>query len=266
MLDYHLLVDTTGSVALTNMSVAANIPANDGQSSPGVPIAPNAVLKGWGGYTTIADTLREMKLISQDQIDPINGEFWNPGAASTLGLVFFDSFLPYRTGNRQISYRQNTGAAPIHGFTLDQYAGYSVDVRNFGQSVKLPQVFGGALTANLWGSQPVSPTTNLPAGKYALLGAYVHGLTNYASIRFTHADFGGKKPGFPVVDASKAVARAVMPMNAPVFNGYGIQFMALGDIPVFSCTSGGTGLTIEMNSITADTPNVILNLKQIRTA
>lgn len=267
MFDYHEIIDTTGSVALTNISLAANIPANDGQTAPGVPIAPGAVLKAWGAYTTIADTLRELKMLSQDQIDSINGEYWNPGAASTLGLAHFDSFLPYRTGGRNIYIRQNTGAAPIHAYTIDQYSTpLGANVNNFGQAIKLPQVFGGALTANVWGSQAVAPTTNMPAGTYALLGAFVHGLTNYAGIRFAHADFGGKKPGFPVVDPSKAAARAVLPMPAPVFNGYGIQFLAMGDVPVFRTTSAGTGLTIEMNSITADTPNVILNLKQIRTA
>jgi len=264
LLDLHALADTTGSVTLKNISLAANIPANDGQSAPGVPIGTGAVLKGWGVYTTIADTLMEAKLISQDQIDSINGEYWNPGAAGLLGIVFFDSYLPFQKGNRQISVRQNTGAAPIIGYTLDKYpTPGGADVKTFGQMIRLPQIFGGALTANAWGSVVVAPTSIIPAGKYAILGAYVHALTNYALIRFEHADFGGKKPGFPVRDSSKALVRAVGPMGTPVFNMEGLQFMALGDIPVFNATVAGTGLTIGALSITADTPNVILNLVQL---
>jgi hypothetical protein len=214
--------------------------------------------------TTIADTMREASLVSQDQVDSINGEYWRGGTASVLGLVHFDAYLPYQKGSRQLSVRQNTAAAPIIGYTIDQYASPAgADVRNFGQRIMLPQVFAGALTANTWGSVPVAQTTNPPAGKYALLGAYVVGLTNYALIRFTHADFGGKKPGFPVVDASKAVARAVVPMNTPIFTQYGAQFLAMGDVPTFNISAGGMGLTIEMLSITADTPDVMLHLVQV---
>lgn len=264
MFDFHALTDTTGSVTLKNISLAANIPANDGQSAPGVPIAPGAVLKGWGAYTTIADTLMEAKLISQDQVDSINGEYWNPGAAALLGLVHFDSYLPFQKGNRQISVRQNTGAAPIIGYTMDQYsAPGGAAVKSFGQRIILPQVFGGALTANTWGTQAVAPASIIPAGKYGIMGVFVSALTNYAGIRFAHADFGGKKPGFPVVDMTKAAARAVIPMNSPIFNMYGYQFLALGDIPTFNATVAGTGLTLEALSITADTPNVVLNLVQL---
>jgi hypothetical protein len=264
MIDVHALTDTTGSTTLASLIAAANIPSSDGQTAPGVPIAPGAVLKAWGVFTTIADTLKECKLISQDQIDSINGEDWNVGAAGVLGLAHFDAYLPYRSGNRNISYSQNTGAAPVIGYTIDQYPSPTgANVKNFGQRILLPQVFGGALTANKWGTIPVAPTSNIPAGTYGILGAYVHALTNYALIRMEHADFGGKKPGFPVVDTSKAAARAVLPMPSPVFNMYGLQFMALGDIPVFRATSTGTGLTLGALSITGDTPNVILNLVQL---
>lgn len=265
MFDYHALVDTTGSVAaaLANISVAANIPANDGQTAPGVPIAPGAILKLWGGYTTIADTLHSLQLISQDQVDSINGEAWLPGAASVLGMAAFESYLPYSRGGRNIHYRQNTGAAPIHAFLIDQYANPGgTQPRNYGQCIKITQTMG-ALTANLWGSTPVAPAVNIPAGKYALLGAFAAGLTNYASLRFRHADFGGKAPGFPVVDESKAAARAVLPMAAPVFNHTGSQFVAMGDVPIFNATSAGTGLVIDGLAITADTPIVTLNLQQV---
>ena len=263
MLDLHALADTTGSITLTNISVAANIPANDGQSAAGVPIAPGAILKAWGLLTTIADTLREARLISQDQIDPINGEYWIGGTTSLLGLLHFDAYLPFLRGLRMIYRRQNTAANPVIGYTMDKYpTPSSADVKNFGQTIILPQVFGAALTANTWGTQIVAPASMIPAGRYALLGVYVHALTNYALIRFEHADFGGKKPGFPVVDDSVASARAVTPIWAPVFSN-GAQFLAMGDVPIFNVTVQGTGLTIDMLSITADTPQVMLHLVQL---
>lgn len=264
MLDLHVVLDATGSTALKNISLTANIPANDGQSAAGVPIAPGCVLKAWGAFTTIADTLMELQMISQDQIDPINGEHWLGTATSLLGMAHFDSYLPFQKGMRALYIRQNTAAADIGAYTIDQYTNpASASVKNFGQRIIVPQVFGGALTANTWGTVTLTPAVMIPAGKYALLGAYVHALTNYAVIRFTHADFGGKKPGFPVVDESLAAARAVIPMNCPVFNANGHQFMALGDIPVFNVTVQGTGLTIEMLSLTADTPEVNIELVQL---
>ena len=263
MLDLHALYNGTGSQTLSSLMVAANIPSNDGQTSPGVPIAPGAILKAWGVYTTIADTILAAKLISQDQIDSINGEYYNP-TAGVQGIVNFDSYLPYRSGGRNISYAQNTGAAPVAAYTLDQYpAPTGAMPKTFGQRILLPQVFGGALTAGAWGTVPVAPASNIPAGKYALLGAYTTNMTNYGIIRFTHAAFGGKKPGFPTVDASKAAARALFPPSCPVFNYQGNQFLALGDCPTFEATSAGTGLTIEMLNITADTPNVVLSIVQL---
>lgn len=263
MLDLHVLLNTTGCITLSNISVAANIPANDGQSAAGVPIAPGAVLKGWGGFTTTPDYLIEMQLISQDQIDPINGEYWI-GVATALVAVHFDSYLPFQKGMRAIYYRQMTAAADTGAYTIDQYSTPAgANVKNFGQRIILPQVFGAALTANTWGTQVVAPAVMIPAGRYALLGAYVHSLTNAAVIRFEHADFGGKKPGFPVIDESLAITRAVAPMACPVFNNNGHQFMALGDIPIFNCTVQGTGLTIQMLSLAANTPEVNLVLVQL---
>lgn len=263
MFDLHALYNGTGSVSLSNISVAANIPSLDGQTAPGVPIAPGALLKAWGVATTIADTIKEAKLISQDQIDSINGEYYNP-TSGVQGIVHFDSYLPYRSGGRAISYSQNTGAAPVFAYTLDQYPNPAGALpKDFRANIKLPQVFGGALTAGVWGSVAVAPTVNIPQGKYAILGAYVTNITNYALVRFRHASFGGKIPGFPVTDLSKAVARATAPLMAPVFNSPGAQFMALGDCPVMDVTSTGTGLTVDALSITADTPNIVLNLMQL---
>jgi len=264
MLDLHALVNATGSATLVDISIAANIPANDGQSAAGVPIAPGAILKGWGFKSLAAGVaIEEAQLISQDQIDPINGEHWVGGASSVLLCTYFDAYLPFIRGKRALYYAQDT-AADIAGFTIDKYpTPGGADVKTFGQRIILPQVFGGALTANVWGTQIVAPANMIPAGKYALLGAYVHSMTDGAIIRFVHADFQGKKPGFPVMDPTKAVARAVIPMGCSVFNMYGMQFMALGDIPVFNCTVQGTGLSIEMLDMVADTPQVNLHLVQL---
>jgi len=265
MLDLHALVNATGSVTLANISVAANIPANDGQTAPGVPIGTNAVLKGWGGLSQ-ARGIEEMQLISQDQVDSINGEHWLAGAASLLEVAHFDSYLPFSRGGRNIWYHQVVaGAVDFAAYTIDQYpTPNSSGFKNYGQKIMVPQLMG-ALTANLWGTTPVAPVTMIPAGRYALLGAYVHELTSHGLIRFAHADFQGKKPGFPVIDATKATAIANQPMDAPLWSRNGSQFVALGDIPVFNVTAQGIGLTIDMLTITAggDTPEVVLNLQQV---
>ena len=108
----------------------------------------------------------------------------------------------------------------------------------------------------------------MPPGKYAILGAKVHGLTNYAVIRFQHANFGGLFPGFPVMDQSKAAARAVVGLD-DIFQADGYQFAAMSDIlqvpccPTFNVTAQGTGLTIWCGDITADTPIVNRNVVKL---
>ena len=263
MLDLKALSDPTGSAVLVNISTAAFIPANDGQTAPGVPIAPNAVLKGWG-LMSQARGIEEMQLISQDQIDSINGEHWFGGANSLLEIIHFDTYLPFSRGGRNIYYHQVVaGAASVAAYTIDQYpTPNSSGFKNYGQKVMITQLMG-ALTADVWGSTPVAPATMIPAGKYALLGAYVHQLTSHAFIRFTHADFQGKTPGFPVVDETKATAIGNEPMDAPLWSRTGTQFVALGDIPVFNVTAQGIGLVIQMLDLTADTPHVTLNLQQV---
>lgn len=263
MLDLHVLYNATGSTTLSNITAAANIPSNDGQAAAGVPIAPNAILKHWGFMTLIADTLKTIQLVSQDQVDPINGEQLNPGAESTWGIMNVEEYLPFLKAARNLSYAQNTGAAKVAAYTIDQYQAGSQGKNTLGSHAIIPQVFGAGLTAGAWGSQTFSPTAMPPQGKYAILGAYVSGLTNYGVIRFEHADFKGFKPGFPVVDADLAITRAVAPPNDAIFNLYGRQFVAMGDIPTFNITAQGTGLQIDFYDLVADTPNIMLNLAQV---
>lgn len=265
MYDLHAIYDSTGNdSALTLINSTGIIASGDGAAVAGVPIAPGATLKHWGFLTTIADTLNQIKLISQDQIDSINGELWNPGSNSTVGLMNVEEALPFVKAARLLYYEQNTAAAKIAAYTIDQYtAPMGASRQNLGQHVIIPQPKTGALTAGAWGTMSFAPSAVPPAGTYAILGAYVTALTNYALLRFEHADFKGFKPGFPVVDASLAASRAVMPPNDSLFNLYGRQFVAMGDIPTFRITAQSTGLQIDMLSLTADTPNVIVNLAQV---
>lgn len=261
MLDLHVM--TSGGSA--TLAAVNTVPANDGATAAGVPIAPGAVLVGWGVLHTIADTIYEAKMTSQDQVDPINGEYYSIGTAGVEGLAHFDTNLPYISGGRLIQDRANTGAANTLAYLIDKYDSPSPgSVGSLARKITYSQVFAGALTAITWGSVAVQPTQNFPAGSYGILGAYVRTLTNYALLRFSHADFGGKKPGFPVIDTSKAAARAtVSGTGCPILNAPGFQFASMGEVPTFRTTSTGTGLIAEMIDITADTPVVVVNLVKL---
>lgn len=271
MLDVHA-VSSGGSLTLAEIGTIAL--GGDGASVAGLPLDPKATLMAWGGLTTIADTIKQLKMVSQDLDDPINGEDFNFGASSLLGsFVAFDN-LPFMKGKRSIQMAQNTAAANNIGFTVDLYADQGKEKCMNGnefdsRSVVVTQVFGGALTALTWKNQAVAPTNPLPAGKYMIHGAWVNALTNHALIRFQHPDFGPFMPGFPVVDAfNTAVANAVLPKNQfYLYNGNQFDFlseqMGVPCNPVFNVGAGATGLNIQALSITADTPNVILNLSKI---
>jgi hypothetical protein len=94
-------------------------------------------------------------------------------------------------------------------------------------------------------------------------------LTNYALIRFRHADFGVFAPGFPVVDANVTLARAVAPLERLLIASAGYQFSVMSEIlgqplePIFTVQANATGLNLEMSAITADTPEVLLNLVKV---
>src|SRR5438094_3820463 len=124
------------------------------------------------------------------------------------------------------------------------------------------------MSAITWGTVPFPPTSAMPPEKYAILGAFVSALTNYALIRFQHSNFKGYFPGFPVIDHTKAAARAVVNPD-DLFMAQGYQFATMSEIlripccPIFTVTAQGTGLTIWAASITADTPNVALNVVKL---
>lgn len=224
--------------------------------------------------TTIADTIKELKLVSQDQLDPVNGEDIVTGGTAS-GLLHLYDYLKFAAGARTVSMAQNTGAANNMAYLMDLYPGgpvqkhaiYGVDGKNWYGST----TYGGALTALTWKQQAFNPTNAIPAGKYAIQGCWASSLTNYALIRFRHADFGVFAPGFPVADANITLARAVTPgAGADLTLAYaGYQFSYLSEKfgvplePVFTVQANATGLNFEMSAITADTPQVILNLVKV---
>lgn len=264
MLDLHA-VSVTPAAKDVLTDITTILLGTDGVSAAGVPIMPGATLKRWGVMTTIADTIEEAMLYSQDMDDPQNGERFALGAGSLIGIVDIETLLAYTKGRRVARIMQNTAAAASMGYFIDQYATPApVTTKSLGNHSIISQLFAGALTAVTWRSQAFAPATNPPAGKYAILGAWVNALTNYALIRFAHASFKGFKPGFAVKDnINTAVANAVLGINNKVFANPGMQFVELGDVPTFDMTSIGSGLNIEMSAITADTPNVTLNLCRV---
>jgi hypothetical protein len=273
MLDVHALTVTPGA-ALVLGNPGAIAGGNDGQTSAGVPITGGAHLKMWGMLSPTADTIANVKLTSQDMVDPINGITFTPGAASLLNCVFDYTELAYKTGARVLTAGTNTGVVAGAGILIDEYASGPCVKGNYdmGGEVRTgANTFGGALTANTWGSLVYAPTQALPTGKYAILGAFVSAITNAAAIRFSHADFGQFRPGF-IVHNYETISTATwdkMFKDDLVMTAAGEQFIYLSEklgrpmCPVFTNGPNGTGLVMEMISAQADTPVVNLVLAQI---
>lgn len=266
MLDVHA-VPTTPGAALVLGSAGTAPAVNDGAQVAGVPLMPGANLRIWGFNAPTADTIANLQLQSQDQADPVNGITVTPGAASLLVQFYDYTTLQYVKGTRQIKAGTNTGVVAGHAFTIDEYnLGKCQMIRHaMGGEVMIGAItFGGGLTTNQWSSVSVAPTNPLPAGQYVLLGAYVSAIANTAVIRFSHADFKGLKPGFPVANWELALATTaqVAMRDELVQVSHGEQFIALGDIfgtpqcPQFTVGNAGTGLNIEMISVQTDTPVV----------
>jgi hypothetical protein len=272
-------VSSGGGTSLT--PIATILLGNDGQTVAGVPVTtnPQATLVGWGGMTTIADTIKEIQMQSLDQLDDINAEDFTPGASSLLGYAHFWDNLPYKTAARVIKMAQNTAGANNIGYYMDLYpvtsgqAGQQISMTlgRFGPPATtwIGSTAFGALTALTWKQASLAPATVMPAGRYAILGVWTNALTNYALLRFRHADFGTFAPGIPVTDMTNtAVANANLPKD-PFFLQQGNQFVYLSEllqqplVPVFTVTAQGTGLQLEAAAITADTPIVTVNLRKV---
>lgn len=273
MLDLRGLIHTPG--ATTTLGTGADtIPTNDGAQVAGVPLRQDAVLRMFGVHSVLANTIAIVKLQSQDMVDPINGYTVTPGTTSLLNQWFDYVRLPYKTGSRYIQSGTNTAQAAQTAFTIDEYGGGSCmsGSINMGGDVVTPSTtFGGALTSNVWGSQPFAPATALPNGKYMIHGAYVKDITAPCCIRFAHADFGFMKPGFPVVPSTiiSTTSWDKVMRDDLVINSLGEQFDYLSKTlgtpcnPVFSVTNAGTGLNFEILSNVANTPTVDLFLSKV---
>jgi len=273
MLDIRAITTTPGAVlVLGNPGV---IGGNDGAAVAGVPIKPTARLIDWGFLSPTADSIARLQLVSQDQPDPINGEDISPGAASLwLGFHKFTN-IPYKTGNRIIKAGTNVGVVAGTAFTIDFYdheSDIGGDRAYFSPNIVMPPSFtyGAALVANTWGNNAFAPTTAIPNGKYAILGAWTTALSNVGAIRFQHADFGYCAPGFPVADPEISAILGLQIHNRdPLWLAQGYQFAYLSEktgkncIPTFTVSNAGTGLLVQMIAAQAATPVVTLNLAKV---
>ena len=276
MLDLHALTITPGAVLVlgANGAIAAG---QDGASVAGVPVNSAklaATLIGWGFLSPTADSIARIKFQSPDQVDPVNGIDVAKGATS-LEIAYwqFDS-LPFETGVRSLTVGTNVGVVAGTGLLLDSYSGGGTTVKGSRHmqnmvSTGTATTFGAALTANAWGSQPFAPVSPLPAGKYAILGAYVSAITNVAALRFSHADW-AYDPGFPVVNTQlSAILGIQLAPKDNLWHEPGYQFVTMGEelempcCPVFTVGPGSTGLTIWAIAAQACTPVVILNLAKV---
>jgi hypothetical protein len=122
-----------------------------------------------------------------------------------------------------------------------------------------------------WTGTGFAPATQIPNGKYALFGAFPSLMTEPHVVRFSHADFGAYKPGFPLVgSANSAILGWQKGQKDYLQLSQGTQFIAMSEllnkpcIPVFSVSNAGTGLVIESLAGTAtDTPTYTLMLAKV---
>lgn len=276
MLDLRACGGTPG--ATTTYTVLGTVIANDGTTVAGVPMRPDARLIMWGSGSLVANTIYASQLISQDSVDPINGELLRIGTTSLKNLVYKTTNIPFSTGARRIGQSTNTAqTATSFAFTMDAYdsenqACISGEGMRFApKQIVATQTQGAADLVLSWYSTPFAPPTPIPNGKYAILGAWGALSTGPHLVRFNHADFGGLTPGFPVVDTfGSAILGAQEGMLDPLWANAGYQFVWLSEVskkpcvPTFRVTSAGTGLQIQgLATVTTDTPYYILNLAKL---
>jgi hypothetical protein len=275
MLDLHATSGTPGAVAVE--ANLATLIANDGTTSAGMPLRPDARLIYWGSASLIANTIAVSRLTSQDCPDPINGELISPSTASLKNLVYKRTNIPYETGARTITQGTNTAqTATSFGFTLDTYDNIpnaigANDLVFPAKAISISQVQGAADLALSWYGTPVAPATPIPVGKYAILGVWVSLSTGAHLVRFKHADFGFCTPGVPMVDTyGSAILGAQEGMLDELWNNAGYQFLYISQIsgkpciPVFQVTGIGTGLRVEsLATATTNTPVWGINLAKV---
>lgn len=267
MLDIHALTITPG--AATTLGSAGTISANDFAAVAGVPLRADAIMIAWGYLSIAADTIANMRCVSQDMIDPINAEQELLGTSSTKVGSYLLTKLPYKTGARIITAGTNTGVTGGNGFTLDYYSFGTVIAgsRFMPMTIKISQTLSTDV-AQTWTATAFAPTTAIPNGKYAILGFWLTKTTAYHLIRFQHADFGQFFPGIPTQDA--AVGNMALGSEDDLTVSPGYQFVKLSEItgtpqcPVFTVSNAGTGLNIiSLAAANTDTPVIIMNIAKV---
>lgn len=274
MLDLHAVQCTPGAALVLGNAGTAVALGGDGATVAGVPIADGAILVCHGANSVTANTIANYKLSSQDLPDPLNAIQLLPGAASLLNQVYHFTKLPYKRGGRTAQLGTNTGVGACLTWLLDAYSGGPVIDGDYcmPQPVVPPFVtFGSASVTLTWNTNAYNPTIALPAGKYAILGAWGSAITNAAILRFSHSDFGGFKPGFPIVNY-ETISTSTWDKQWKsdlTLNAHGYQFVYLSHIlktpcvPVFTAQQIGTGLNMEFCSVQTDTPVIGLNLAKV---
>ena len=271
MIDLHAISGTPGA-AMTLGAAFATLAVNDLCPVAGIPMRSDATLLMWGGSAIVADTIANMKLISQDCIDPINGENFSLGTASLKNLISKYTNIPFKSGGRIFTMGTNTGVTAALAYTLDYYgSGPTVGSMRFAQNqIQIPQTLNTDV-ALTWTTTPFAPATPIPNGKYALLGIILSKSTGGHGIRFQHADFGQFLPGFLLNDSvASAILGVQEGMNDAVATDIGFQFCALSEllgkpsVPVFTVSNAATGLNIQsVAAANTDTPVVTLNLAKV---
>lgn len=273
MLDLRMWSGTPG--ATTANTLLATLPNTDGQTVVGVPVSTGARLILWGSASLIANTICSTNMVSQDGADPMNGEHIDPGTTSMKNLVYKFTNVVYKTGARRIGQGTNTAqTATSLAFTLDEYEGVGETIGGEAQfapnQVTIPQTLAADVAVQ-WTATAFAPTTQIPLGRYGILGFFLSTSTEAHGIRFKHADFMFCTPGIPTVDHFEdAIHGAQKGMLDSLHTSPGYQFVTLSKlagknlIPVFHVNANGTGLTIESTAPAAtDTPIVTVNLAKL---
>lgn len=278
VLDAHCFYNASGSSSISAFATA-DIPSGDGATAAGVPISPNATLIAFGAATiTSDDEITELKLTANDLNDAVNGlDIVSGGTPTTIISKTYLMQLPYATAARSLSYKQ-ADADKVMGWLIDHYDFQGDNKRTLspGMGTRVPnanfysQVFGGALTAGVYKTQVLAPTNAIPFGTYEIMGAKVSALTNVGFIRFLHSNFGSFTPGFPVVDLeTTTLTMANISSDRLYTDEIGSQFVYLSEVtkraqcPRFTCTPNGSGLSLQMLSLNADTPQVDVFLNKV---
>ncbi len=275
LLDLHSVYDATGStdtVVSENNSNAA-IPANDGSNVIGLSPFGNATLLGYGATVgAAAQALVTIGMSSNNLVDPVNKLLDTARGTDTRTCAMKWLTTNYARGPNLVQYAQEA-AGVLATFKIDLVqVGSSSSPSSYAlQNIAEYTINSGACTAGVYQSTAFAPSPTPPVGVYRILGARVCNVLFAAAIRFTHADFAGAHPGFPVVSYSdQALTIAGIGGNfltSDQVQGY--QFLAMSQAlgipccPQFTIQGQGTGLNVEILDVIADTPTIDLIIQKL---